>query len=121
MGKITFNPENKDVLTYGEIGDPAMKITEQADADQYKAAYVAYVQKFLDAEPDPDGLTAEQVVETNLGYWAGYYDNETRERVERLFRCSHPVFGSIAKNGPPTADVAFEAGLKRGESLKENQ
>ena len=27
-----FNPENKDMLTFGELLDPAMKITDQADA-----------------------------------------------------------------------------------------
>jgi hypothetical protein len=47
----------------------------------------------------------------NLGYFAGYYDNETRERVERLFKCSHPIFGSIAKNGAPTAKEALAAGM----------
>ena len=53
---------------------------------------------------------AEKIQRTNLGYFAGYYSNETRERVERLFRCVHPIFGSIAENGVPTPEEAFEAG-----------
>jgi hypothetical protein len=32
-----FNPENKEALTYGECLDPAMKITDEADAKQYFA------------------------------------------------------------------------------------
>ncbi len=47
---------------------------------------------------------AEEIERANLGYWAGYYRPETRERVERLFRCAHPFFGSIAEKGPPTPE-----------------
>ncbi len=46
----------------------------------------------------------------NLGYFAGYYDSETRERVERLFKCSHPVFGAIAACGQPSVKEAWAAG-----------
>ena len=94
-----FNPENKKTLTYGDCLKPAMEITDEADAQQYLAAYTAY----LETSPRKDGMTGEQIALNNLGYFAGYYDNETRERVERLFKCSHPIFGSIAKKGAPTA------------------
>lgn len=53
-----------------------------------------------------------------VGYYAGYYDSETRERVERLFMCAHPVFGSIADNGAPTPDEAYDAGFEMGEKIK---
>ena len=33
-----FNPENKDVLTYGECLKPAMEIETKEDAEQFKAA-----------------------------------------------------------------------------------
>ena len=91
--KTKFNPENKSKLSYGECLKPAMEITDEADAQQYLADYVAFIQKSLDREPNPQGLTAAQIAGSNLGYFAGYYDNETRERVERLFRCSHPGVG----------------------------
>ncbi|TXH09637.1 MAG: hypothetical protein E6R03_16465 [Hyphomicrobiaceae bacterium] len=48
-----------------------------------------------------------------LGF-AGYYDSETRERVERLFKCEHPIFGAIATKGQPTAELAFALGVIRG-------
>lgn len=92
-----FNVENKDLLTIGESLGPAMKITDEADAVQYKKAYMAYIQKYLDVEPDKDGRTANEIANINLGYFAGYYSDETRERVERLFCCSHPVYGSVYK------------------------
>jgi hypothetical protein len=84
---------------------------------QYKAAYIKYTQTFLDKEPRADGLTAEKIVNSNIGYYAGYGSNEDRERIEGLFECSHPVFGS-AKFGIPTAEEAFECG-KQVKTLSE--
>ena len=56
----------------------------------------------------------EQTMRSNLGYYAGYGSSETRQRVERLFKCSHPVFGSIAQNGEPSAEDALTAGKQAG-------
>lgn len=103
-----FNPENKDVLTYGESLGPAMKITDAEDAKQYFAAYLEWIKNhFSEATGNH---TPEEVCKINLGYWAGYYDNETRQRVEKLFNCYHPVFGSIAANGSPSAEKAVSMG-----------
>lgn len=106
-----FNPEGKTVLTYGECLRPAMEITDEADAAQYKKAYVAHIQHHLDANPRSDDLTAEEIANTNLGYFSGYYDNDTRRRVERLFGCAHPVF-ERADDGVPTSEQALEAGKR---------
>lgn len=105
-----FNPENKTTLTYSECLSPAMGITDQADADQYKAAYIKFQSQFSNEK-----YTPEQVVNINLGYYAGYYSDEVRARVERLFHCSHPIFGSIKDNGAPTNEQAFNAGLKAAQ------
>jgi hypothetical protein len=118
MKKFTkFNPNHKSSLTYGECLDAAMKIKDKEDADQYFKEYVVFTQKYLDEYPRDDDMTAEQICKSNLGYYAGYYDDETRERVEKLFNCSHPIFGKIS-NGKPTAKEAFECG-KTGKTLKD--
>ena len=88
-----FNPHKKDSLTYGEILDPAMKITEKEDAMQYKKAYIEWTQKKLDEEPRSDSVTAEEIVNTNIGYYAGYGSIELRERIEELFEVKHPILG----------------------------
>jgi hypothetical protein len=106
-----FNPDGKTVLTYAECLGPAMKITDEEDAKQYLKDYVVYIQGYLDKEPRNDDNTAEQIAKINLGYYAGYYDDETRLRVERLFQCSHPIFGK-AERGTPTAEEAFGAGKR---------
>lgn len=115
-----FNPYDKPEkeLTYGDILGPAMKITDKADAKQYLEAYITHIQKHLDIEPNKVCQTAEAIAKANLGYYAGYYDDQTRVRVEKLFECSHPVFGSIAQKGAPTPEEAFNAGLKVGKQAK---
>lgn len=109
-----FNPEGKRSLTYGECLEPAMKINDRADAKQYLQAYIAYIQGWLDEEPRSDGMPAEQMAKSNLGYYAGYYDTETRLRVEELFECSHPIFGK-ASTGIPMPEEAFGMGRKIGQ------
>lgn len=110
-----FNPEDKEELTYGECLDPAMKITDQHDATQYFYAYV----KFIEKNKDPvSNMTAIQIAKSNLGYYAGYFNDDTRVRVEKLFMCKHPIFGSIAENGTPTPEEAFNIGLKLGQDNK---
>jgi hypothetical protein len=103
-----------DKITIGDKYDPAMKITAQEEADEYFEACVQHSMVNLNKTRDE----AEQLERTNLGYYAGYYDSETRARVEKLFKCSHPVFGAIAENGQPTAEEAWSAGYARGQATK---
>lgn len=113
----TFNPKNKKSLTYGEALDPAMNITDESDALQYLKQYVSFIQMQLDSgEASAEGKTAEEIAKINLGYYADYYSNETRQRIEKLFNCSHPVFGSIKLNGAPSTEQALEAGNKMATS-----
>ena len=95
--------------TIREKYGPAMAITDQAVADAYLEKCVRHSLLFGNSREQ-----AESVERSNLGYFAGYCDHKTRTRVERLFYCSHPIFGSIADNGPPTTEQAFEMGFKRG-------
>ncbi|RLC34405.1 hypothetical protein DRH14_03030 [Candidatus Shapirobacteria bacterium] len=93
-----FNPDKKEKPTYRDLLEPAMKITDQEDADQYLKKYIAHVQSYLDRKPRTDGITAEQIAKVNLGFYATlYYDHETRERVERLFDCGIPLLRAHQK------------------------
>jgi hypothetical protein len=111
------------LISIGEKYDPAMKITEQAEADAYFELLVEHCLRTYPAFDDKAFVpntreTAELIERTNLGYFAGYYDSETRERVEKLFRCAHPIFGAIAVNGPPSAETALAMGYLRGARRK---
>jgi hypothetical protein len=96
--------------TIGEKYGPAMKITDQAAADAY---FEACVQHNM-SRGNNDRAEAERIERSNLAYCAGYCDHETRERVERLFRCAHPIFGRIAERGAPTPEQAIAAGRRAG-------
>lgn len=96
-----------NMTTYGDKYRPAMAITTQSEADEY---FEKLVQHLMSCGWDRIG--AEGVERENLAYYAGYYSDETRERVERLFHGRHPVFGSIAENGSLTPEAAFTAGYQ---------
>ena len=113
-----FNPQNKETVTYGEALDPIFKITDKQDAIQYKNAYLKYMEQFLVNGVNKSGQTALEIVNTNIGYYAGYGSNDDRKRIEDLFDCSHPIFGSIKGNGIPTGKEALECG-KSGKTLTE--
>jgi len=98
-------------ITIGQKYGPAMEITEQAQATEYFERCVEHCMNFGKSRDE-----AEAIERANLGYYAGYYNNETRMRVERLFSCAHPIFGSIADKGIPTPEEAFEAGRKLAAS-----
>lgn len=100
-------------ITYGDKYGPAMKITDQAEADEYFDLCVRHAMRFGKSREE-----AEQIERNNLGYFAGYYDNETRFRVERLFSCAHPIFGPIAQKGPPATEEAWWLGYERGRALR---
>lgn len=77
-------------MTAGEKYGPAMKMTDHAEADSHFEKCVVHTMSFGHSREE-----AERIERQNLGYYAGYYDDETRARVERLFHCSHPIFGAI--------------------------
>jgi hypothetical protein len=107
MTKIAKN------ATIGESYDPAMKITDQKDALEY---FEALVLRNMERSGH-SRKEAEDIERQNLAYYAGYFDGETRRRVERLFSCAHPVFGAIAEKGEPTPEEAFKMGTELGGKM----
>ena len=91
-------------ITIGEKYKPAMEIKNVKEARQYFERLVEHCMSFGKTREE-----AESIEKQNLGYFAGYYDSDTRLRVEQLFNCAHPIFGK-AENGIPTPEEAFEMG-----------
>ncbi len=78
------------------------------------AADIMFEQLVQECIVENANMRRDEAIETikdNLGYFAGYYDNDTRARVERLYRCAHPVFGPIATTQPPSPDEALKLGM----------
>lgn len=90
-------------MTIGEAYKPAMEITEQDKANEYFEALVERCMRFGKTREE-----AESIERQNLGYFAGYYDSETMERVNRLYRTTHQIFGSTM----PSPEEALQAGKK---------
>lgn len=94
--------------------------------DEIRAAYEAMItetEDYLTNNPDPENETdAKKLVNGNLGYMLGYYDQETRERWYRVLdSVSHPVFGhTFGRGSDPTPKEAFEAGVAAGEAPDEH-
>jgi len=84
-----------DVITMGKKYKPAMEITEQAAADEYFEILVEHSMRVSENSREE----AESVERQNLGYVAGFYNQETMDRVNRLFRTTHPIFGETAPRG----------------------
>jgi len=81
-------------MTVGDKYGPAMQITEQAEADKYFELCVEHTMRISQKSRQE----AEDIERSNLGYYAGYYDAETMKRVNRLFHCTHPIFGDQTPN-----------------------
>lgn len=109
-----FDPK----ATWGDRYGRAMEMKTKADADEY---FERLVQSHLKVAPERSREEVEELERNNLGYFAGYYSAEVRERIERLFKCEHPIFGSIAKNGQPTAEEALLMGLHMDRRAREGR
>ena len=115
MSEITELP---DEITYDDKYGPAMTLTTPRQADRYFDVLVAHCLKGAAARGIE--LTREQaeVIERSyLGFWAGKYDRETRERVERLFRCEHPFLGPVSRNLTP--EEVLQIGIAAGQRSRE--
>jgi len=99
-------------VTLGGKYSPAMEIRSKAEANAYFEKCVRHTMSFGKSRDE-----AELIERDNLGYYAGYYDHDTRIRVETLFQCQHPIFGR-ASDGEPSAEDAFQMGMKLGEMSK---
>jgi hypothetical protein len=95
-------------MTVGEVYSPAMSITTKKEADEYFKVLVDRCMTF--AFENKNLKMAIDTVKSNLGYYAGYYDHKTRERVEHLFNCEHPVLGKAIEHQP--SEECFEAGKR---------
>lgn len=65
-------------ISIGAKYDPAMTITDQADADAYFERCVQHTMTWWGRSRED----AEKIERGNLGYYAGYGSQETRHRVE---------------------------------------
>lgn len=106
--------ENKELKTIGEIFDTALNL---AKTDNYKAG--VFYNAYVDWVRNANGCSheeAENIVKSNLGYFAGYYDKHTCDLIYDVYCTEHPIFGKKPFGISP--EDAFKAGLEAGYKYK---
>lgn len=101
--------------TTSELYSRSTKIETEQEAKAYLNNLVQYFVQRFNMPLDEALLKVRQ----NIGCFSGYYDRETRARVEKLFNCVHPVLGSV--NNDLSPEEIFNIGLKMGEKYKYEQ
>ncbi len=82
---------------YREIVDFALAL-EGKEQEEFAEAYCN------------TGVYARQ----NIGYISGYYSQETAEKIMKIFKTAHPIFGTKR----PEPEEAFEMGKRMAQEFK---
>ena len=99
MGKDLFPKE----IT---IGDKYSGIEKVKTLEEARFYLVKCVIHSVVNNPDKTYEEMTRVELSNIGYYAGYYDQKTASRVMKMFNTSHPIFGQTY----PTPGEAFRMG-----------
>ena len=77
--------------TYGEQFESALRCETPAEAELWMEQEVRHYVEHHNTSP----LQAIDIIKYNLGYMAGYYSNETAEKIKRLFSAPHPGYSAF--------------------------
>lgn len=110
-------PHIKHGATIGHLYNPAIEIAKKGDHKEAKEYFEALTQYIYEENKDLLKLQAkgqhvmarqqaEKIVHSNIGYWSGYFESGTIEKVHAIFGSSHPIFGSTT----PDMETAFNLG-----------
>lgn len=89
-------------------------LTEAIEADTALRARICFnflIKAYVKHNPNIDHEHAVKEVKNKLGYFAGYYSNEQRQRVEELYDVEHPILGRFSEMGAPTPSEAMQCGM----------
>jgi len=112
-----FEPGN----TFRDVLEPAIEIARDRNHDAARMWFKGY-SEYLSTRMSR--AEAEETALSNLGYFAGYYDQEVIDAVHEVFGAVHPLLGHQDRFGrtpsPPTMEEAFAAGVRWGEKMINN-
>jgi len=112
--KIKFNKDNKKLLSIGEALRPIAKITTKEEAKQYFADYVKYMKTRLAKKPHENGMTAEQICKSNIGYYARYFDPDTTARIYKLFDTKNSKSIAVQEESNHSLETEYGIDLRNG-------
>ncbi len=105
----------EDDITVGNKYKVVSGIDNKEDADSYLSVLVEHCIRL--AAKTGESLSEEAAInieKDNIGYYAGYFDTVSQQRIFELFDTEHPLFGRIT----PTNEQAFKAGGMMAEGMK---
>jgi hypothetical protein len=110
MPKSQDIQEEKNMMSQPEMVSLALKFGTKEKAREIVDVQVKEMVDVLNY----DEAEARRVTLVNIGYYTGYLDHETADRIMDLFETEHPVFGRTH----PTPQEAFRLGRELGEKAK---
>ena len=93
-------------MTYREQFDSALACETKEQADKLFAGEV----KRYETEFGKSAEEAANIIRANLGYMAGYCNDETAKKVHALFGAAHPIFGGSDYHNTTSPEKAFALG-----------
>lgn len=108
--------KDKELSNMGELFNEELRLAKE-NKDEAHEFFKEYVKAINDENDDCGSLDeAEIIAKSNLGYYAGYYDEETCNIIYETYQCEHPIFGKEPFNVSP--GVAFKKGYEMGTNSK---
>ena len=103
----------KNYETFGEIFDLALDLAKK---DTYEAQewFYEYV-NCISMDNSYSWDKSIEIAKSNLGYFAGYYNQEVCDIIYKTYQCSHPVFGDKPFEISP--EEAFKKGMELANNL----
>lgn len=108
--------KNKKYETMEEIFILANALAKEGikyKCDQFLNAYATFI---LDENESVTNYEdALNIAKSNLGYFAGYYDRKTYDRINKAYGAIHPVFKTNPFDIAP--EEAYRIGLEMGKAM----
>lgn len=103
----------------------ALAVTEQRNADAIFEEMIECLMPAIGRSGPFATLTirakCEELLRHNLGYIAADCGSDVRERVEKLFKCEHPIFGAYKELGNPEFEEALELGQVNFDRIRDGK
>ena len=65
--------------------------------------------------------SARALLASNLGYFAGYYDNATAAKIMKLCKTRHPIFGTAEQMARVKPEEAQKKGMEMGSKARKRE
>lgn len=82
----------KEYNTMGEVFNLALKLAKESPEEEAKKFFYEYV-NYISIVNHFSWDKSIECAKHNLGYFAGYYNGETYDIINKTYGAQHPVFG----------------------------